>query len=390
MRFAKFCAPLLLLVAHVVQAAPYLPVSGAEIIERLPSRADPVRQELTRLRAALAARPEDLAPAIELARRCIEIARSDGDPRYLGYAQAALSRWWKQPRPPASVRLLRATILQSTHRFDEALADLDEVLKADRGNAQAWLTRATILTVQGQYGAAESSCGRLYVLAPRIVAMTCLTNITSLKEKGRTGYAPLEAMLENSAGMDSEIKAWVVITLAEAAVRHGDHEAAERYFQQAMKLANEPDAYLLGAYSDFLLDRGRAGEVIALLKNRIRIDGLLLRYALALRAQGSPAAGEHIAALRSRFDAAMLRNDPVHQREQARFELGLMNNPKAALVLAEKNWQVQKEPADARVLLEAAQAAHDRSAASTVVDWIRKNGIEETTLARLAAGMGAQ
>ena len=66
--------------------------------------------------------------------------------------------------------------------------------------------------------------------------------------------------------------------------------------------------------------------------------------------------------LRDRFEASRLRGDRVHLREEARFTLHLLNDPKAALKLAQENWQVQKEPADVRILLEAALAAHDAAA----------------------------
>ena len=145
--------------------------------------------------------------------------------------------------------------------------------------------------------------------------------------------------------------------------------------------AEEPDSYLLGAYADFLLDRGRAAEVAKLLKDKSRIDALLLRYAIALKAVSSADAAAQAEALRTRFDAAMLRGDTVHQREQARFELALRNDPKAAVRLAMLNWAVQKEPADLRILVEAAAASGDRAAAQTALDWIAATRIEDRTIA---------
>ena len=83
----------------------------------------------------------------------IERSREEGDPRYLGYAEAVLAPWWKLSKPPVDILVLRATLLQSTHQFDKALADIDAVLKLDSANGQAWITRATILQVQGKYAA---------------------------------------------------------------------------------------------------------------------------------------------------------------------------------------------------------------------------------------------
>jgi hypothetical protein len=54
-----------------------------------------------------------------------------------------------------------------------------------------------------------------------------------------------------------------------------------------------------------------------------------------------------------------LRGDVSHQREQARFALYLQNEAASALHLAQENRRTQKEPADTRILLEAAIVAKD-------------------------------
>jgi Tfp pilus assembly protein PilF len=164
------------------------------------------------------------------------------------------------------------------------------------------------------------------------------------------------------------------------AARLGQHAAAEKHFRDAMALA-PPDGYLLGAYSDFLLDHNRPAEVVRLLETKGRNDALLLRYALALKAQQSPLVAEQIEILRRRFVAAAMRGDTVHQREQTRFQLHLLGDPESALETARRNWQVQKEPADLRVLIEAASAAHDNATLAMAREWMRKTRYEDKLLA---------
>ena len=77
----------------------------------------------------------------------------------------------------------------------------------------------------------------------------------------------------------------------------------------------------------------------------------------------------------------------MHQREQARFALYLQRNPATALVLAQKNWAVQKEAADARIYLEAALKAGD--SAAPVMSWVRANKLEDVAIARLARQLKA-
>ncbi len=186
------------------------------------------------------------------------------------------------------------------------------------------------------------------------------------------------------------MQGWVLTLLAEMATRRGDAALAEQRYRTALALTPR-DSYLVGAYADFLLDQRRPREVLPLVRDQARIDSLLLRHALAL--QQIP--GEHEALrraddeLKARFAAAMQRGDSVHQREQARYELQLRGDSKSALALAQKNWAVQKESADMRVLLEAALKAGDKAAAAPVLDWIRKHAVEDVALARLAKQIGA-
>lgn len=380
----RFIAPLLLVAPalfHCAGAAPYIPANGGQVLERLPASLDRLQRELGRLRTELAANPTDLGRAAQLARRYIEQARRDGDPRFLGYAQAALKPWWGLPRAtaPAEVLVLRATLAQSTHDFSAALADLDEALRREPANAQAWLTRATIEQVVGRYEAARRSCARLFGRTPDLVLQTCLASIGSVSGEARASYEKLKRMLEARRDAPAPLRAWSGTLLAEMAERLGEHGAADAHFREALR-ADPEDSYLLAAYADFLLDRGRPQDVLRLLEGRTAADALLLRHAIALQALGSPRAAQQVAALRARFEAARRRGDTVHRREEARFALALDGNPGEAVRLAKLNWAVQKEPADLRILAQAAAASSDADAGRLVRDWLRHSRIEDRRL----------
>ncbi|MDN2696581.1 hypothetical protein O0882_09640 [Janthinobacterium sp. SUN073] len=385
--FSLLCACLPLL----AWAAPYTPKDGGAVIEQLPRRADATQLALRGLRQQLNATPDDLALATGLAQRYIALARSDTDPRYLGYAQAALAPWWRQTAAPVPVRLLRATILQSIHQFGPALQDLDAVIIQQPQNAQAWLTRATVLTVQGDYTKATAACARLSTLTTQLVTVTCIANVASVTGRAASSERLLELTRQRSAGAAPELDSWALTLLAEMATRRGELTLAEARYKTA--LARQPrDSYLLGAYADFLLDRQRPQEVVKLLKEQQRIDALLLRYALALQSlPGQQTAFQAAKAeLAARFHAAMQRGDTVHQREQARFALFLQQDAPAALQLAQQNWAIQKEVPDMRIVLEAALAARNDGAAQPVLAWIAANGVEDVVLQRLVRQLGPQ
>jgi tetratricopeptide (TPR) repeat protein len=369
--------------AAAAQSAPYIPANGQQVVETVPRRGDPVQQEVRRLRSQLNASPNDMTLAAAVARRYIALGRSETDPRYLGYAQAALEPWWNQAAPPPDIRLLRATLLQSTHQFTPALADLKGVLEADPLNPQAWLTQATVQTVQGDYAGATTSCARVSGLSIELVAFTCIANIGAVSGKAVKSEQLLDLTLERSPNAPTDLKVWALTLLAEMAQRRGDSAAAETRFRQALVLSPR-DSYLQGAYADLLLEQGRAADVLTLVRDQGRIDALLLRRALAFQQAGQRSAMDaDVRELAARFDAAGLRGDTVHQREQARFELVLRHDTRTALALARKNWDVQKEPADIRIYLEAAVQARDRAAAKPVLDWVATHHTEDVAAARL-------
>ena len=196
-------------------------------------------------------------------------------------------------------------------------------------------------------------------------------------------YERLRRVLQRQREAAPAVRLWVLTALAEMAQRQGEGRLAEAHFKEALALG-VADAYLRAAYADFLLDHGRHAEVLALLKNQARADGLLLRLALAGQALRAPDAGEHVDALKARFSASRIRGDNLHLRDEARFTLQVLEQPQDALRVAQENWAVHREPWDARIYLEAALAARKPGAARPVLDWLRENRVQDVKLASLA------
>jgi tetratricopeptide (TPR) repeat protein len=366
-----------------VQGEPFLPTSDKQVIERLPYKAgDPVMTELRAERAQLRTQPQNIRLALRLASRYIELGRINGDPRYAGYAQSALMPWWNLERPPKEVLLLRANLRQHVHDFEGALSDLDIVLQGNPWNAQARLTRATVLQVQGRYAAARDDCFALRRVSSELIATACLTGIAGVTGHLRESLEQLSLALERNSDVDPSIRGWVLTGLAEMADRAGLSAEAESHFQAALRL-DPGDFYLLGAYTDFLLDQHRAAEAARLLADKTRADPLLLRYVLALKAQRSPLLPATTDQLRERFDASRLRGDRVHLREEARFTLHVLDDAPRALQLARENWVVQKEVADVRILLEAALACDDEPSLAAVHTWLSDSKLEDVHIQRL-------
>ena len=367
---------LVTLVAGLAHGAPFVPKADSEVIETLRERPLSDEERTWRgLRAQARQNPNDAALAARLARQAIEISRRDGDPRWMGQAQGALQAWWNLPTPPAPIRLLRATILQNQHDFAPALRDLEAVLRQDRYNAQAWLTRASILQVLGRYKEARTSCEALLGIGAPWHGQACSLELSSLQGPGAQARLSLQALMRQAP---PDLHPWLNLIQAEMAERLGRRDEAQALYQRLLITA--PDAYTEGAYADFLLDQGQAHEVIKRLEQQQRNDGLLLRLALAYAQTQDARLDATVQALRARFNAARERGDSVHRREEARFALHLLKRPDTALQLAQANWAAQKEPADARILLEAARAARQDAAARPVRDFIAQAGWSDQRL----------
>ncbi len=358
--------------AHAAQS--YVPRDGSTIVATVPARD---AQEVAE-RKALAAAPDNVELAVDLARAELARARELSDPRYLGRAQALLARWWNETVPPADVLLLRATIEQSLHQFTAARADLDQLVFLRPTDTQAHLTRAVVATVTADYAAARESCTVLASQAAPVIAATCMAPLTALAGDVDGAYHTLAATID--ARTPASLRAWALTTLAELAIQRGDDATAANHLRGV--LAIEPDdAYALAA----LADLSEPAVASALLAGRESIDNLLVRRAIAEHRAAGADAASLATQMRERIAAAATRGDSIHQREEAMFALDVERDTGRAVRLATANWHVQKELADARLLVDAAVAAGDAIAAAHVIAWAKQTGVRDVRLARSIA-----
>ena len=219
-------------------AAPHTPRSDDEVLERLPFKASAAEgQELRRLRRAFAEQPQNPERALALARRYFDLASAEGDPRYVGYAEAIIRPWSASAEPPVEV--------------------------LDPGNAEVWSWRSAILLVQADYAGARAACDKLAAVASALLATACTTAVDGLTGKSARAYAELSKALARRPDADPDFKLWIQTRLAEMALRQGQDALAERHFKAGLALG-VTDGFILAAYADFLLDRDRSAEVVAM------------------------------------------------------------------------------------------------------------------------------
>jgi Tfp pilus assembly protein PilF len=369
--------------------APYVPASEEVVLQEVPSIADPAVAEMKRLRMQLDATPSSLPAAIELTRAYVDYSRQIGDAHYAGYAEAVIAPWMAAAKPPANVLVWQATILQYRHQFAQARSLLHGVFEADPSNAQGWLTLATLDMVQGDYRSAAADCAQVTNHAGIEFGLACTGNLRSYIGQAHQSLEILRRAESPGTASPPSYQAWVLGLIAESAERLGDWTLAESNYRRALELLPQ-DNFLLVAYADFLLDRGRPREVLALLAGHTQSDTAFLRIALAQSALHAVDAQRYLWIMAARFEALRLRGSDYFGREQARFALQLQHDPQTALDLAQRNWQLQRAPWDARVLLEAAQAARQPQAAADVLNFLQRTKLEDPIIEPLAQALRAE
>jgi tetratricopeptide (TPR) repeat protein len=360
--------------ATVAGASPYTPPSDSVVLANVPAGARH-SEVATRLMAR-----DRIDVALPLAQLYIRQARSTGDLRFLGYAEAVLDKWTGPMSQSAEALVLHATVLQSRHNFSEALNVLRRALALKPDDAQAWLTTATVLRVLGRYDEAQAACQKISAKAAPTVTELCMQGLRGLTGQLPSAYDDIQRI--SSQEMPDEERAWRDSELGEMAVRLGNDVAAEHWFQNGLR-ASPDDFYIRAAYADLLLRNHRPHEVLALLKDRNSLEPLLLRIAIAQKQLRDPGLASSRAYLSATFAAEAERGDGVHRREESRFLLEIQNDPQGALRAAQANWQAQHEVEDALVLLLAAQAAGTPETAAPASTFVRAHAIEDVRIAAL-------
>jgi hypothetical protein len=354
----------------VAHGEPLVAHSDAQVVEVLPAVSGD-RAEERRLRREWAADPRDAQKAVALARRQLEQARADGDPRRAGQALAALQAWPDPLKAPDGVLLMVATIEQYLHEFDASAKHLLRLVERQPRHAQAWLTLATVRRVQGRYADSDQACEGVANAGAALHARACRAENDGLRGDVDAARAVLRR-LADAPRLDAATRAWLLTTLAELEARAGRAPEAEAAYRAA--LSSQRDGYATMSYADFLIRQQRFDDALLALKDEPRTDAVLLRLAIAGTRAHAASAARDAREMRERMALANLRPDArtTHAREQAMFALWVDGTPQRALQLARSNMRHQREPLDLLVLAEAARAV-GQPAALREADTIRKD-----------------
>lgn len=368
---------------HVHAATALVPANDSEVLEVLPA--------ITRVRpASPASAARSTAPASAnsgtsastastQARQYISVARQTGDTRYWGRAQAALLPWWDRADAPSDIAVLQATVQQGRHEFEASRKVLAAALARAPDHAQGWLNLAALERLQARYAASLSACDAVARAGQMLYAQACRLETQSLQGQHQSAAKGLQALIAQT--QDAGQQGWLYSLLAESQERAGQDKSATAAFQHSLKL--EADLYTAIAYSDLLLRTGKPSQALAALAALPETDAVVLRRATAWKRLGD-ARWRAARAQLNDYSAELVRrgDDPaLHGRELALAALWLDGDGPAALALAQRNLQLQREPVDWWVALQSAQLAKDAPALAEIRASLAAAGLQDTRLA---------
>lgn len=387
---AKILFGLVFGAAACVAGEPYVPSSDSEVLETLQIDLFAEPGELVKLRERLARAPQNPEVVASVAARYVQLGAQASDPRYFGYARAALGGWWGSAEAPADMLRLRAKIKEKNHEYQNALADLRLLLERYPEDAQGWIEASNIHRVTGDYEAARHASDELSRFAGPFATALARIPLMAVSGQAEEAYLELQRLLPEAERDYPGTIRWFQAMRAEVALALGKTAEAEE--QLRASLGSSPDdVYLLRAYGDLLIDQRRYAEALALTKERTTDDGLLLCAAIAAVGGGQKADAEALEkALAERFDEVRQRGDEPLGRFEARFALVVQNDPGRALRLALKNWEAQRETQDSRLVLEAALAADAPQEAAPVVAFLERHGTQHVRLEALMQELAAR
>jgi len=332
-------------------------------------------EELRGLLAGWHSHPDDESVSVALAGAFITRARTLREPRYFGRAEAVLAPLAVRPGAGATARRLYAQALQYRHAFAAAEVLLDTILRETPRDSEARLLRASIRLVRGDFPGARGDCAQLAAGGGEAagIGFTCLAE--ALAGSGQLDRA--RTLLDNAPGArnsaNSSARAYLLATRAELRERNRDLSGAIADYGAALTL-NPNDDSIRAALADALAARGDVRPALQLLDIEKPSVALLVRSAALARGAGRDELGARAAAW---LDLEAARGDAVHYREAAMLAL-VMGNPTVALQAARRNFEIQRELPDVRVLARAAAATGDIAALKSLRQWLDDTGFRDS------------
>ncbi|MCB4437453.1 hypothetical protein LHL20_14560 [Alteromonas sp. McT4-15] len=252
--------------------------------------------------------------------------------------------------------LLEARLLQGIHKFEQAQQHLKKINHSRSPAAQLLL--ADINIQQGNIKKAKEYCEKLVGQTSFLIAFTCMINADFSQNRDVKLLNKLSAFERYTSKARPAERQWFYEVLSDMALRLGNPEAAITYLVKTNFEQLPISAMLVWADAHFALKNYETiTSTLAAVVSDISTadDGLLLKWAIAERAQGI-VLSEVQNQLAKNMEIRVWREDSSHAARVATYFLEIEPDYPLALKFAELNWQFAQSLDDQELLKRARQA----------------------------------
>ena len=386
---------LLLAVSSVAAQERFKPNEAAVVLSASVHAASGRAHSLRALDQAWRAQPQHLPSALAYARAVFTLGLSEGDLRWYGSAKAALTPWWTAKDLPAEAYFLRGLVKQGFHDFQQGLDDIQRAIALEPARAEFWSWRFALHLLLADMTAAQKDIDEMGRLLGPEEAQVYRAVLLYRTGQPLPAASLLSGAIRAANYQDAASQDWLGFHLGEAHRVAGQPAKALAVWGQ--RLQASPQSHLIRlSLADLLNQQGQyhQAHTVAMAANRsghptkgtaTLTDALLMQAVLASRGLKDPDEGRLASLLEARLQAQALRQEALIERPKLIYQIAYGRDLKAGLALSIENWQLQKEPPDALLFVQAALALGQARAAEPVVNWADKTGYTDPQLTPMLA-----
>lgn len=382
------CLGLLTGALPALAQARYSPDASAVVLAESVHTPGQQQGQLRQLDLAWRAQPQDLNTALAYARAVFTLGLTQGDLRWYGSAKAALSPWWQASDLPAEGFFLRGLVKQGFHEFEAGLQDINRAIAIEPQHAEFWSWRFALHLLLADMQAARQDHEKMAQLFGPEEAKVYRAVLLYRTGQAQAAVAQLQSAITAAQFKDASSQAWLGFHLGEALRVAGQPAKALAVWDQQLKA--QPQSHLLRlSLADLLNQQGQHAKAKKVANAAASTDALLMQALLASRALKDPDEARLASQMAARLQSQALRQEALIERPKLIYQIAYGQDLGAGLALSVENWQLQKEPPDAVLFVQAALAMKQARAAEPVLAWAEKTGYTDPQLAPLLAQLQA-
>ena len=203
--------------------------------------------------------PSDADTYVDLAQLYLAQSRRTADEiRYVPMARAQLERALELDADHYRARVLRGTLLNKLHQFEQAEDLARELIAEHPGHAYNYGTLVDALVELGRYEEAIEAADQMLARRPDLSSYSRASYIRELMGDADGAIRAMELAAEAGA-IGSEGRSWAIYQLAELAIGEEDFQAAERLLNGLVEEA-PGYAHALAGFARLRLVEGQISE----------------------------------------------------------------------------------------------------------------------------------